>query len=98
VQPAEHLGFGVRLADVDLETERCTRVLTEFHQFRVRGRAVDHRLAGAQAPQVRTIEDIHLLHTVTPMLPLRRFLYVASSTAQSRAPLAPTSMIAIFVS
>ena len=60
MQPAEHLGFGVGLPDVDLEIGLLAGLDAQVNQFRVRRTAIDHGLAGAEATQVRTIEDVDL--------------------------------------
>jgi hypothetical protein len=59
VQPAKHLGFGVRLPDVDLEADILAGAAAQVSQIGVRGAAVDLRLARAEAAQVGAVQDVH---------------------------------------
>jgi hypothetical protein len=60
VQPAEHLGLGVGLADFDRETELLADPDTEVGELGVGREAVDVRLPGAEAAKIRPVEYVHL--------------------------------------
>jgi hypothetical protein len=60
VDPAQHLVLGVGLAHLDVEAEVLAGRLAEVDQPRIRRQPVDVHLAGAEAAQVGSIEDVHL--------------------------------------
>jgi hypothetical protein len=79
VQPGQQFGLGVGLADVDVEAQFLADAHTPLGQVGVAGEAVDVDLAGAQPPQVGSVEHVDL-HRHTSAYAARR----RSSAGESR--------------